>query len=169
MSKRTGTYVTLDELIDEVGLDVARCFFLTRSADTHLNFDLALAKTQSEKNPVYYIQYAHARICSILRKVKMSKARPRTDLLEHPAELKLIRQLMRLPEIVEDTSQDFQIQRLPQYAVDLATVFHQFYRDCHVISEDKNLSQARLSLVLAAKIVLKNTLSLMGISAPEKM
>lgn len=169
MSKRTGTYITLDELIDEVGLDVARFFFLTRSADTHLNFDLALAKEQSDKNPVYYIQYAHARICSILRKAKILEAKPRTDLLEHPTELKLIRQLMRLPEIVEDTAQDFQIQRLPQYAVDLATAFHQFYRDCHVISEDKNLTQARLSLILATKIVLKNTLSLMGISAPEKM
>ncbi len=169
MSKRTGTYVTLDELIDEVGLDVARYFFLTRSADTHLNFDLALAKTQSENNPVYYIQYAYARICSILRKAKMKEAEPLSNLLEHPTELKLIRQLMRLPEIIEDTAKDYQIQRLPQYALDLATVFHQFYRDCHVISEDKNLTQARLSLVLATKIVLNNALSLMGISAPEKM
>ncbi|MFH1780712.1 MAG: arginine--tRNA ligase [Candidatus Nealsonbacteria bacterium] len=169
MSKRTGTYVTLDELIDEVGLDVARFFFLTRSADTHLNFDLALAKTQSDKNPVYYIQYAHARICSILAKAKIRKVSPRTNLLKHPTELKLIRQLMRLPEIVEDTAQDFQIQRLPQYAVDLATAFHQFYRDCHVITEDEKLTQARLALVSATKIVLKNTLSLMGISVPEKM
>ena len=169
MSKRTGTYVTLDELIDEVGLDVARFFFLTRSADTHLNFDLALAKTQSDKNPVYYVQYAHARICSILRKAKMKEAEPLSSLLEHPTELKLIRQLMRFPEIIEDTADDYQIQRLPQYAVGLATAFHQFYRDCHVISEDKNLTQARLSLVSAAKIVLKNALSLMGVSAPEKM
>jgi len=169
MSKRTGNYVTLDELIDEVGLDITRYFFLTRSANTHLNFDLALAKEQSENNPVYYIQYAYARICSILRKSKMLEAGPRTDLLEHPAELKLIRQLMRFPEVIEDTAKDYQIQRLPQYAVDLATVFHQFYRDCHVISEDKNLTQARLRLVSATKIVLNNTLSLMGISAPEKM
>ncbi|MFH1423872.1 MAG: arginine--tRNA ligase [Candidatus Nealsonbacteria bacterium] len=169
MSKRTGTYVTLDELIDEVGLDVARFFFLTRSADTHLNFDLALAKTQSDKNPVYYIQYAHARICSILRKAKMLKVGPSTSLLEHPTEMKLIRQLMRFPEVIEDTAKDYQVQRLPQYAVDLAAVFHQFYRDCHVISEDKNLTQARLSLVSATQIVLKNALSLMGVSAPEKM
>ena len=169
MSKRTGAYVTLDELIDEVGLDVARFFFLTRSADTHLNFDLVLAKEQSDKNPVYYIQYAHARICSILRKVKVKEVRSSPSLLEHPTEMKLIRQLMRLPEIIEDTAQDFQIQRLAQYAVDLATVFHQFYRDCRVISEDEKLTQARLSLVLATKIVLNNTLSLMGVSAPEKM
>ena len=171
MSKRTGTYVTLDELIDEVGLDVARFFFLTRSADTHLNFDLALAKEQSEKNPVYYIQYAYARICSILRKseARSTKSETNSKLLNHQSELKLIRQLTRFPEVIEDTAKDYQIQRLPQYAVDLATTFHQFYRDCHVISEDKNLTQARLSLVSATKIVLKNVLSLMGISAPEKM
>jgi len=171
MSKRTGTYVTLDELIDEVGLDVARFFFLTRSADTHLNFDLALAKTQSNKNPVYYVQYAHARICSILRKSETQSAKSETNsnLLNHKSELKLLKQLIKLPEIIEDTAQDYQVQRLPQYAVDLATAFHQFYRDCQVIGEDKKLTQARLALVFATKIVLENTLSLMGISAPEKM
>ncbi|MFH1575488.1 MAG: arginine--tRNA ligase, partial [Candidatus Nealsonbacteria bacterium] len=124
MSKRKGIYISMDELLDAVGTDVARFFFLTKSADTHLNFDLALAKEQSDKNPVYYIQYAHARICSILRKAKMSEARPHSNLLEHPAELKLIRQLIRFSEIIEDTAKDYQIQRLPQYAVDLATTFH---------------------------------------------
>ena len=171
MSKRTGTYVTLDELINEVGLDVSRFFFVSRAADSHLNFDLNLAKEQSEKNPVYYVQYAHARICSILKKskAKLFEAELRTDLLAYPAELKLIKQLMIFPEIIEDTAKDYQVQRLPQYAVDLATVFHQFYRDCRVIGEDKNLTQARLALVSTTQIVLKNTLSLMGISAPEKM
>jgi arginyl-tRNA synthetase len=183
MSKRAGTYVTLDELMDEVGLDVARFFFLTRSPDTHLNFDLDLAKEQSEKNPVYYVQYAHARICSILRKLK-NRASKRSEgedenavliasqnlkLLEHPSELALIKQLIRLPEIIEDTAKDYQVQRLPQYAVETATAFHRFYRDCRVISDDKELSGARLSLVMATKIVLKNTLGLTGISAPEKM
>jgi len=168
MSKRTGTYVTLDELIDEVGLDVARLFFLTRSPDTHLNFDLDLAKEQSEKNPVYYVQYAHARICSILKKAT-TEANPKYLKLEHPAEINLVKQLIRLPEIVEDISKDYQVQRLPQYALDLAAIFHKFYQECRVISEEKNLTQARLSLVLAVKIVLKNTLDLMGISAPEKM
>ena len=169
MSKRKGTYVLMDELLEAVGSDITRFFFLQKSANTHLNFDLSSAKDQSEKNPVYYVQYAHARISSILRKAKMKEAKSQLNLLEHPAELKLIKQLIRFPEIVEDIAKDYQVQRLPQYAMDLATVFHQFYRDCQVLSEDKNLSQARLALVLAAKIVLKNTLSLMGISAPEKM
>lgn len=169
MSKRTGTYITLDELIGEVGLDVARFFFLTRSPNTHLNFNLDLAKEQSEKNPVYYVQYAHARISSILRKTQCKVERGNYELLKSPAELALIKQLIRLPEIVEDTSKDYQVQRIPQYATDLATAFHLFYRDCLVISEDKELTRARLSLVFATKIVLKNTLDLMGISAPEKM
>ena len=169
MSKRTGIYITIDELIDEVGLDIARFFFLTRSPDTHLNFNLDLAKEQSEKNPVYYIQYAHARICSILRKCKTKPATDNLNILNHPTEIKLIKELMKLPEIVEDASKDYQVQRLPQYAMDLATIFHQFYRDCQVISDNEDLTQARLALVSAAKIVLKNTLDLMGISAPEKM
>jgi arginyl-tRNA synthetase len=174
MSKRAGTYVTLNELIDEVGLDVARFFFLMRGAGSHLNFDLDLAKEQSEKNPVYYIQYAYARICSILRKLKTKNEKRKTTiqnlkLLEHPSELGLIKQLIRFPEIIEDTARDYQVQRLPQYAGDLANTFHQFYRDCRVMSEDKNLTQARLSLILATKQVIKNTLDLMGISAPEKM
>jgi len=169
MSKRAGTYITLDELIDRIGPDTARFFFLTRSPGSHLNFDLDLARQQSEKNPVYYVQYAHARICSILRKSKPVEAKPRQLRLEHPSELNLVKLLIRLPEAVEDTAKDYQVQRLPQYAIDLATAFHRFYRDCRVISEDKELTKSRLSLVLAAKTVLKNTLGLMGISAPEKM
>jgi len=168
MSKRTGTYVSIDELIDEVGLDVTRFFFLTKSSDTHLNFDLNLAKQQSEKNPVYYVQYAYARICNILRKAKNIKTKPKS-LFEHPSELNLVKQLMRLSEIVEDTVKDYQVQRMPQYARDLATSFHKFYQDCRVISEDKELTKSRMTLVLATKIVLKNTLDLMGVSAPEKM
>lgn len=181
MSKRTGTYITIDELLDEVGRDVARFFFLVRRYGSHLNFDLDLAKQQSEKNPVYYVQYAHARICAILRKCGNSKFKTlnfkqiqnsksqnfRT--LTHPSELALIKQLIRLPEIIEDTAGDYQVQRLPQYAIDLATAFHAFYRDCRVISDDRSLTQARLDLVLAAKTILKNILDLMGISAPERM
>ncbi|MDP2926572.1 MAG: arginine--tRNA ligase [bacterium] len=170
MSKRSGVYVTMDELLRMVGLDVARFFFLQKSADTHLNFDVDLAREQSEKNPVYYVQYAQARICSILRKTKAQKLVPKhLRLLNHSAELALIKQLARLPEIVQDTSQDYQVQRLPQYALDLAASFHHFYRDCRVIEQDHDLTQARLSLILAAQTVLKNTLDLMGISAPEKM
>jgi len=179
ISKRRGTFITMDELLDEVGVDIARFFFLQKSANTHLNFDLTLAQKQSEKNPVYYVQYAHARICSILKKYEVQStkkikksSRLQTSglrLLSHQSELELIKQLIRYPEVIEDTAKDYQVQRIPQYAMDLATVFHQFYRDCHVITEDKELTGARLSLVLATKTVLKNTLDLMGISAPEKM
>ena len=171
MSKRLGTFVVMDELIEEIGPDITRFFFLQKSANTHLNFDLTLAKIEGEKNPVYYIQYAHARICSILRKAKIKKRNEFTKVnsLQHPSELELIKQLIRFPEIIEDTARDYQVQRIPQYALDLATSFHQFYRDCKVLTEDIPLSEARLALVLATKIVLKNTLSLMGISAPEKM
>jgi len=170
ISKRRGEIITLEDLINEIGLDVARFLYLQKSLDTHMEIDLALAKEQSEKNPVYYVQYAHARICAMLRKSGKSQiSNPNFQLLSHPSELNLIKQLIRFPEMVEDTAKDYQIQRLPQYALDLATAFHQFYRDCKVLSDDKNLTQARLSLVLATKTVLKNSLALMGISAPERM
>jgi len=174
MSKRKGIYVTMDELLNLIGLDIVRFFFLQKSINTHLNFDLDLARQQSEKNPVYYVQYAHARICSILRKLKMKNEKLKITiknlkLLNHPNELVLIKQLIRLPEIIEDTAKDYQVQRIPQYVIDLATSFHQFYRDCKVLTGVRPLQEARLALVLACKIVLKNTLNLMGISAPEKM
>ena len=171
MSKRLGTFVTMDELLEMVGNDAVRFFFLQKSTSTHLNFDLKLAKEQSEKNPVYYIQYANARIHSILAKSKIQKQKSKNDhrLLSHPSELNLIKQLIRFPEIIEDTTKDYQVQRIPQYALDLATAFHRFYCDCRVLSDDKKMSQARLSLVLASKIVLENTLDLMGVSAPKKM
>ena len=176
MSKRAGTFITLDEVLDEIPLDVARWFFLARSPETHMDFDLDLAKQQSEKNPVYYAQYAYARLSSILRKSKPSlnlpllKGEKERGLLSHPSELSLLKQLIRLPEIVEDTAQDFQVHRLPQYALDLVRSFHKFYEDCRVIDENnKDLTQARLALCEATRIVLKNTFDLMGISAPEKM
>jgi arginyl-tRNA synthetase len=171
MSKRAGTYVTLDELIDEVGLDVARFFFLERSPGSHLSLDLDLAKEKSEKNPVYYVQYANARIHSILAKskVKSQKSKVNYGLLKHPSELELVKQLIRFPEIIEDTASDYQVQRLPQYARELADAFHKFYENCRVMTENKELSRARLSLILAVKIILNNTLGLMGISAPKRM
>lgn len=174
MSKRRGFFVTMDDLLDAVGKDVVRFFFLEKSPDTHLNFDLGLAKEQSEKNPVYYLQYSHARICSILRKAKSQKPKVKNTtknlrLLNHKSELALIKQLIQFPEVIEDIAKDYQVQRLPQYALDLAVVFNQFYRDCRVLTEDSSLQQARLALVSAARIVLKNALDLMGISAPEKM
>lgn len=174
MSKRAGTYVTIDELLDEIPLDVARFFFLMYSADTHMDFNLDLAKEQSEKNPVYYVQYAYARICSIL--VKAGAADGILDFdgevlkkLDEPMDFALIKQLMRFPEIVVDTARDYQVQRLPQYALDLVRIFHRFYEECRVIGEDEDLTKARLALVTAVKIILKATLDLMGISAPEKM
>jgi len=174
ISKRKGEIITLEELIDEIGLDVARFFYLTKSLNTQMEIDLKLAKEQSEKNPVYYVQYAHARICSILRKKELSSLRSLRSLapyekLNHPSELALIKQLIRFPEIIEDTAKDYQVQRVPQYAIDLATSFHQFYRDCKVLTEVRPLTSARLGLILATKIVLKNTLNLMGVSAPERM
>jgi len=180
ISKRKGVIISLEELLKEVSLDVARFFYLTKSLDTQMEFDLELAKEQSEKNPVYYIQYAHARICSILKRTKSKEQRTinqkkcslftvHCSLLNHPSELELIKQLIRFPEIIEDTARDYQVQRIPQYALDLATAFHQFYRDCRVLTEVRPMSTARLALVLATKQVIKNTLDLMGISAPERM
>lgn len=177
MSKRGGVFVAIEDLLDEISNDVSRFFFLARSYGNHLDFDVDLAKEQSEKNPVYYVQYAHARICSILEKSKAQNPNPASgrakspnlELLNHSSELNLIKELIAFPEVIEDTACDYQVQRLPQYAVSLATAFHQFYQDCQVLSENNGLTQARLSLVLAVKIVLKNTLLLMGISAPEKM
>jgi len=169
MSKRKGIYVTLDELIDEVGIDSARFFFLQRRTGSHLNFDMSLAKDKSEKNPVYYIQYAYARICSILEKSQSARYNADFQLLDNPLELRLSKQLIKFPEVIKDTTEDYQIQRLPKYALETAACFHQFYKNCRVLTGDKELSSARLSLVLATKIVLKNTLNIMSISAPEKM
>jgi arginyl-tRNA synthetase len=176
MSKRAGTYITIDELLDEIPLDVARWFFLMRSPDTHMDFDLDLAKEQSEKNPVYYAQYAYARICAIMRKAKESDLVIKSlsdleiQLLVHQSEIDLIKELTKFPEIIEDTALDYQVHRLPQYALDLVRSFHKFYEDCKVLDENnKELTQARLALCEATKIVLANTFSLMGISAPEKM
>jgi arginyl-tRNA synthetase len=170
MSKRSGLYVALDELVEEVGLDVARFFFLAKAPGTHLDFNLSLAKERSDQNPVYYVQYAYARISSILRKSKKKKDKAgNSRLLKHPSELALMKQLIRFPEIIEDVTKDYQVQRLPQYSIDLATAFHRFYKDCRVISEDEKLSQARLALTSATEIVLKDSLGLMGISSPKKM
>lgn len=170
MSKRKGIYMGLDELIKKLNIDVVRFFFLNRNPGSHLIFDLDLAREKSQKNPVYYIQYAYARICSILSKrTKLKILNPKLKLLNHPKELELIKQLIIFPEIVEDVANDYQVQKIPQYAMDLSSSFHQFYQDCKVLTDDKNLREARLTLVSAVKITLKNTLDLMGISDPEKM
>lgn len=169
MSKREGIFRTINELIEGLGLDVVRFFFLMRSSGSHLTFNLDLAKERSDKNPVYYVQYAHARICSILRKTKIRPDIKSLNELKEKPELDLIKQLIRFEEIIEDTAKDYQVQRIPQYAIHLAESFHKFYKNCRVLTDDKKLSQARLSLILASRVLLKNTLNLMGISAPEKM
>jgi arginyl-tRNA synthetase len=171
MSKREGNIITLESLIDEVGLDAGRFFYLVKSLDTQMEFDVDLAKEKSEKSPVFYAQYAYARISSILRKAKGNTLDSRSVLgsLVYSSEIELIKELLRLQEVVEDTAADYQVQRLFQYSQDVATSFHKFYGECRVISEDKKLTAARLQLVKATKIVLKNTFDLMGISAPEKM
>ncbi len=173
MSKRAGNVVTIDELIETVGHDVARFFFLMYAPETHMNFDLGLAEERSQKNPVFYVQYAHARLCSILRKAEEEGfVEHETDLtlLTHEKERQLMRELLFFPELVETVATDFSVHKLPQYAMKLADKFHSFYDACRVIeSEKEELTEARLRLVRATKVVLGETLALMGISAPEKM
>lgn len=170
MSKRTGDLVSLREVLDEVGRDACRFFFLSRSADSQMDFDLELAKRQSNENPVYYVQYAHARIASILRYAgDVDFSLGDVELLASEPEQTLIRKMIQLPEIVETAAIRLEPHHLPYYAQDLAAVFHSFYKQCRVVSEDVEMTKARLKLVQAAKIVLAKTLGLMGVSAPEQM
>lgn len=175
MSKRTGQYVTLSELIEEVGVDAARYFFVMRSADSHLEFDLDLAKSQSADNPVYYVQYAHARICSILRQAEeMGYNTPRIEgvnleLLTHPSELELIRKIADFPGVVSGAAQALEPHRLTRYAQELATLFHAFYTNCRVLVQEEDLRGARMVLADATRITLRNLLRLIGVTAPERM
>jgi arginyl-tRNA synthetase len=172
ISKRSGDIITLRELIDEVGADACRFFFLARTADSQMDFDLELAKKQSADNPVYYIQYAHARIASILRVAQergVVSNNGDVSLLTDASELTLIRKMLLLPEIVETIANTLEPHHLTYYAQDLATAFHAFYKNCRVITSDKDMTGARLKLVKAAKLVLGRTLNLMGMNAPEKM
>jgi arginyl-tRNA synthetase len=172
VSKRSGDIITLREVAEEVGADACRFFFLSRSADSQMDFDLELAKRQSQDNPVYYVQYAHARISSILRLAQEQGIDYRggnVSLLTTEPELTLIRKMLLLTELTEMVSQSLEAQHLPHYAQDLATVFHSFYNRCRVISKNQALTQARLKLVEAARIVLAKTLHLMGMTAPERM
>ena len=172
VSKRSGDIITLQEVIEEVGSDACRFFFLSRSADSQMDFDLELAKRQSADNPVYYVQYAHARIASILRLAKQQEidcSQGDVSLLTTEPELTLIRRLILLPEIVERVAVTLEPHHLPYYAQDLATVFHSFYKQCRVVSKDEALTKARLKLVQATQIALAKVLRLMGMAAPEKM
>jgi arginyl-tRNA synthetase len=174
MSKRAGNVIAVDDLIDRVGHDVARFFFLMYSPDTHMNFDLGLAEERSQKNPVYYVQYAHARIASLLQKateegVVLDEA-VSLDVLTHEKEISLIRELSRFPMLIESIARDFSVHLLPHYAISLADTLHAFYDACRVIdAEDIERTQARLALVRSAQRVLAETLRLIGVSAPDRM
>jgi arginyl-tRNA synthetase len=175
MSKRAGDIVPLAGLLDDVGRDAARFFFLMQSMDSHLDFDLELAKKQAAENPVYYVQYAHARICSILREAEgrgMAGAdvvRASLDRLGEPDELALMRKLAELPDEVDQAAARYEPHRMTRYARELAAVFHGFYTNCRVLGDDRELTAARLALVQAARTVLRIVLGIMGVSAPEQM
>jgi arginyl-tRNA synthetase len=174
MSTRKANYITLDELIAEVGADVVRYFFLMRSMSSHLNFDLDLAKKHSDENPVYYLQYAHARIASIIRNAS-KECRPfvagqaRLELLESHVEITLIKTLLQLPEVVESCALSFEPHHLAEYLHNTASLFHRFYHEHKVLGEDIELSNARLALCEATRVVLRNGLAVFGISVPEQM
>ena len=173
LSKRAGEIVTLREVVTEVGSDATRFFFLLTGANQTLDFDLELAKTQSDENPVFYVQYAHARITSVLAKAaeeSLSSAGADSSLLTHEAEQALLRKLLLLPEVVEKVVLELAPHHLPHYAQELAGAFHAFYTQCRVIQADQpDLTKARLHLLEATRVVLARTLGLMGISAPDSM
>ena len=172
MSTRKANFVTLDELMDEVGADVTRFFFLMRSPNTHLEFDIAQAKEASEKNPVFYLQYAHARICSILRKTKEEYVFTNTVnlyLLKEDAEISLIKTLFKFPTSIESAAEAREPHRLINYLNEVASKFTTFYHDCRIIGVDIDLAQARIELAHITAQVLKNGLTILGITAPNKM
>lgn len=173
MSKRTGQSVTLNELIEEVGTDAARFFFIMRSIDSQLDFDLTLATEKSSENPVYYVQYAHARICSILRqieeeKISVDESAPLTSLREE-VETTLIKKLGEYPELVAGAARERAPHRIAHYLYDLAGLFHSFYNQCRILGVEPEAQQARLLLVIAVRRVLRHALAILGISAPERM
>lgn len=172
MSKRSGKYVTLDELIEEVGKEAARFFFIMRSPDSALDFDLDLAKAESSDNPVYYVQYAHARICSILSVAGVDTPKAADvdlSLLTEENERVLIRKLAEWPQEIADAARELAPYHLAYYAKELANAFHSFYNSCKVLTDDAALRDARLALVDCTRITLRNVLTLLGLSAPERM
>lgn len=175
MSTRAGEFVTLREVLDEVGKDAARYHFLMRRSDSHLDFDLEIAKKQSNENPVYYVQYAHARICSILRTAREKGmeepvwAKIQSSLLSGPEERMLIKMLARYPEMLEGAAKTLEVHRMTFYLNELAGMFHSFYNKNKVLTDDAVLSAARLVLVEAVRIVLANALTILGVRAPDKM
>ena len=172
MSTRKATFISLDDLVDEVGVDVVRYFFVMRGINTHLNFDLDLAADQSDKNPVYYLQYAHARICNIINRIE-SQGKDlnvyNQSLLTHECEIVLLKQLELFPNIVLSALDSLEPQIIASYLQVTATKFHKYYANCRIINEDEDLTLSRIALARATKNILNSGLSILGINAPEKM
>ena len=173
MSTRKATFVTLEELIDRVGADVVRYFFIMRNMHSHLNFDLTLAIKESDENPVYYLQYAHARICNILKHAEetteLTIDGANHTLLQEPSEIALMKDMIRFPELTETALNTLEPQGITTFLYGLATLFHRFYTECRVVTDDEDISKARLGLVTSVKTVLANGLTILGISRPERM
>ena len=175
MSKRTGKMITLADLIDEIGVDAARFFFNMRAAGSHMDFDLDLAVSQTNENPVFYVQYAHARICSIIRLLEESGTKVPSfgdidcSLLKAKEEIELLEVLAKLPDEIRMSAETFDPSNLTHYLIDVASHFHSFYNACRVRDEEENIMRARLKLIECCRVVIKNVLDILGVSAPEKM
>ncbi len=172
MSTRKANFVTLDELIEEVGSDVVRYFFIMRSITSHLNFDLAVAKKQSDENPVFYLQYAHARISSVLRmteKEGLKYSLEHLDLLGEESELNLLKMFHRYENELLYAAENYEPHKIANFLEELAAAFHKFYTECRIIGSEKNLAEARIALALATQTLIRNGLTLLGVSAPERM
>ena len=173
MSTRKAQYITLDELIEEVGVDVVRYFFIMRGMNTHLNFDMTLAKDESDENPVYYLQYAHARLCNILKHAesqgyKLDENANLSSLILN-AEISLIKSLLEFPNIIQKAFVTLEPQNIANYLQNLAAMFHKYYAKERVVTEETAKTKSRLILIRALQIVLSNGLSILGIKAPDKM
>ena len=172
MSTRKANYITLDELVDAVGKDVVRYFFNMRSLTSHLNFDIDLAKKQSEENPVFYLQYAHARIASILRMTSeqdLKASYDNLDLLNTPTEMNLMKKLYQFKEEVLYSAENYEPHRIANYLEDTAALFHKFYTECRILGTEEKLASARIALAIATQTVIKNGLTILGVSAPDRM
>jgi arginyl-tRNA synthetase len=169
MSKRQGNFVFFNDFIDAVGKDAASFFILDRSNDTHLEFDYDLAVQKSEQNPVYYTQYAYARICSILKKAKVNNNKPDLSLLTQSQEISLIKEILKLKDLLEEISKNYEVHSLTKYVVQLAKSFHSFYQACPIIQSNKKIQTSRIALLNATKINLELCFKIMNIQAKNKM
>lgn len=175
LSKRSGKAITLSTLLDEIPIDAARFFFNLREPNSHFDFDLDLAVSQTSQNPVYYVQYAHARICSVLKKMNeegievKSLDKAALSVLTAPEEQEMIKHLATLPNVINDAAKAYDPAKVTKYVIDLATMYHKFYNNCRIMGEDESVMQARLSLSLAVKQVIKNILDMLKITCPESM